>query len=89
MPQGYGHVFSTNPLDRGEKERRTPEDIAARTDDANSRFLLLKNSEVLISNNPTSSLAWLGINKIRELQININPIFLSSLSSANNSKILA
>jgi NAD+ diphosphatase len=82
MPQGYGHVFSTNPLDRGEKERRTPEDIAVRIGDASSRFLLLKNSEVLISNNPTSKLAWLGINKIRELQINITPIFLGILNDS-------
>ena len=84
MTQGYGHVFSSNPLDRGEKERRNPEKIADEIYNPTSKFLLLKNSEVLICDNPEKELHWLKIEEIKELNISINPIFLGFLNNINH-----
>ena len=82
MPQGYGHVFSNNPLDRGEKERRNVENITEEIYKSTSKFLLFKNSDILINNSPTPHLVWLSIEKIKELDIAINPIFLGILNNS-------
>lgn len=53
------HVFAGNPLDRGERERRDEDWISERTRDKSSRFLPLRDLNVLMSGDPQSPLAWI------------------------------
>ena len=82
MIQGYGHVFSNNPLDRGEKERRDPDNIASKIYSPTSKFLLFKNSDFLIKNTPSPQIVWLTIDEIKKLTTDIDPIFLGILNGS-------
>ena len=53
------HVYAGNPLDRGERERRDEEWIAARARDPKSKFLPMWELNVLIANDSKQSLGWL------------------------------
>ena len=46
--QGYGHVFSRNPIDRGEKERRDETIISKMAESSDSLFLPLRNLDLLV-----------------------------------------
>ena len=82
MPQGYGHVFSNNPLDRGEKERRNPENIASEIDNPTSKFLIFKNTDFLIKSTPNPQIVWLKIDEVKKLTSDIDPIFLGILDGS-------
>ncbi len=46
---GYGHVFAKNPLNRGEKERRDQSAINSMMTDPQSRFLPLRELNLLVN----------------------------------------
>ena len=70
------HVYGSNPLDRGERERRDEDWIASRAKDPESKFLPLSDLNVLISNGPNQALGWLGIDELSRLGIDTGVIFL-------------
>ena len=70
------HVYSGNPLDRGERERRNEEWIAAKSKDPKSKFLPMWELNVLISNGPQHGLGWLHFDDLSRLGINTAAIFL-------------
>ena len=59
------HTYSGNPLDRGERERRDEDWIAAMTTDPASLFLPMKDLSVLVSEGSQESLAWLSAEELR------------------------
>ena len=54
------HTFAGNPLDRAEYQRRDPEWLAARERDPSSRFLPLRNLDVLLEGKQPARLAWVS-----------------------------
>jgi NAD+ diphosphatase len=70
------HVYSGNPLDRGDRERRDEEWMAARSEDPSTRFLPMWELSVLISNGSQSGLGWLRLDDLRRLGIDTSTIFL-------------
>lgn len=70
------HVYSANPLDRGDRERRDEEWIADRAKDSNSKFLPMSDLNVLIANGSHHGLGWLGFDDLARLGINTGAIFL-------------
>ena len=73
------HVYACNPLDRGDRERRDEEWIAQKAKDPKSKFLPLRDLNVLISNGPNQGLGWLSIDKLGDLGIDTSAIFLGLL----------
>lgn len=63
------HIYSGNPLDRGDQERRDEQWIADMTNDRSSRFLPLKDLNVLVSQGQQDGLGWLGVDDMRQLGI--------------------
>ena len=59
------HAFSSNPFDRGERERRDEDWIAAMTTDTTSRFLPMHDLNVPVSEGPAESLLWLSADELR------------------------
>ena len=70
------HVYAGNPLDRGDRERRDDEWLAARARDPKSRFLPMWNLNVLISNGSQGGLGWLSFDDLNRLGVDAAPIFL-------------
>ena len=54
------HTFAGNPLDRAEYQRRDPAWLAARERDPISRFLPLRNLDVLLDGEDPARLAWVS-----------------------------
>ena len=73
------HVYAGNPLDRGERERRDDEWIAARARDPQSKFLPLWELNILIANGPQPGLGWLRFDDLSRLGITSTAIFLGLL----------
>jgi NAD+ diphosphatase len=73
--QGYGHVFSRNPLNRGETERRNESLITEMADNSSSLYLIIKDLNLLVDINH-SSLVWLKKEELDKLNIQSHPIFL-------------
>ncbi len=73
------HVYSSNPLDRGDRERRDEQWIADMAKDGTSRFLPVKDADVLLSQGPQDGLGWLGVDDIVQLRINTSVVFLGLL----------
>jgi NAD+ diphosphatase len=73
------HIYSGNPLDRGERERRDEQWIAGMARDGASRFLPMKDLNVLVSQGPQDGLGWLGVDDLRQLGIDGSAIFLGLL----------
>lgn len=65
----FAHIYSGNPLDRGDQERRDEQWIADMTNDRSSRFLPLKDLNVLVSQGLQNGLGWLGVDDMRRLGI--------------------
>ena len=70
------HVYSSNPLDRGDRERRDDEWLARMATDPKSKFLPLQDLKVLISNGPDQGLGWLRVADLDRLEIDTRLIFL-------------
>ena len=77
--QGYGHVFSRNPLDRGEKERRDESKIQQMAIHPDSRFLPLRNLDLLVETANTPHLKWLEQNQFDKYSPDGGAIFLGIL----------
>ncbi len=78
----FQHIYSSNPLDRGYRERRDERWIADAAKDLTSRFLPVKDMNVLISQEPQDSLGWLGQDDMLRLGGDTRPIFLGLLERA-------
>ncbi len=82
MIQGYGHVFSRNPIDRGEKERRDETIISKMAESSDSLFLPLRNLDLLVDTSELDehpSLKWIKLEQLQERNITNTPIFLGIL----------
>ena len=73
------HVFAGNPLNRGESERRDEEWISNRARDSKSKFLPMKDLNVLITANAQPELGWLNFDELTRIGAESNPIFLGLL----------
>lgn len=73
------HPFAGNPLDRGERERRDAAWIDGAARAVDSRFLLLRNLDVLLNDRPQPALGWLETERIRSLAPDVEPMFLGLL----------
>jgi NAD+ diphosphatase len=76
------HVFAGNPLDRGERERRDEAWIIDRTRDKSSKFLPMKDLNVLVSGESEASLAWVDVDEISGSDIDDRYILLGLLDGA-------
>jgi len=74
----FTHVYSGNPVDRGEKERRDDQWIADKAKDATSKFLPLRDLNVLVTDGE-DGLGWIGAADLERLAINSSPVFLGLL----------
>jgi NAD+ diphosphatase len=70
------HVFSANPLDRGERVRRDDTWLAARVRDPASRFLPFHNLNVLLTGDTPAAPVWLSPDRIASPRITVKPCFL-------------
>jgi len=87
MRQGqseFSHVYAGNPLDRGERERRDDEWLAARARDPKSRFLPMLDLKVLITGGSQAELGWLGIDDLTRLGVDSAPVFLGTTGDASH-----
>ena len=78
----YPHIFSGNPLDRGETQRRDEEWITKTAQDPNSRFLPMWGPKVLITEHPDPSghgLGWLTMQDLKQAGINSTVMLLGML----------
>ena len=74
----FTHVYSGNPVDRGEKERRDDQWIADKAKDATSKFLPLRDLNVLVTDGE-DRLGWIDGADLNRLDINSSPVFLGLL----------
>jgi len=78
----YPHIFSGNPLDRGETQRRDEEWISKTAQDPNSRFLPMWGPKVLIAEHSEHSvhdLGWLTMQDLKQAGINSTVMLLGML----------
>ena len=78
----YPHIFSGNPLDRGETQRRDEEWITKTAQDPNSRFLPMWGPKVLITEHSDLSghgLGWLTMQDLKQAGINSTVMLLGML----------
>ena len=73
------HIYSGNPLDRGDRERRDEMWISERARDPRSKFLPMWDLNVLISEGPQHSLGWLNLDDLGLLGGYTDAIFLGLL----------
>ena len=81
---GMAHVYSSNPLDRGDRERRDEQWLEDRANDPTSRFLPLRDLNVLVAEGPPSSngegsLGWLAPDELSRVRVSTTPLFLGLL----------
>ena len=78
------HIFAGNPLDRGEVERRDEEWISTRAHDLTSKFLPMWNLNVLLFEEAEARLGWLGMDDLKRMGVDSEPIFLGLLDGIAN-----
>jgi len=71
-------VFSSNPLDRGERERRDEEWIRNKAQDPASKFLPMWGPRVLLSVNSPPVLGWLSLDELGQAGCDSEPVFLGT-----------
>ena len=76
----FTHVYSGNPVDRGEKERRDDQWIAGKAKDSASKFLPLRDLNILV-NDVEGGLGWVGVADLERLGVNASPVFLGLLGN--------
>ena len=69
-------VFSGNPLDRGERQRRDETWIYKTAKEAGSKYLPIWHLKVLVSADRESKLVWLSFEDLRQFGIEVSPTFL-------------
>ena len=74
------HIYSGNPLGRGDRERRDEEWITSMASDPTSKFLPIKDLNVLVSQGSKGGLGWLHVDEIRKLGIDNSALFLGLLN---------
>ncbi len=72
------HIYSRNPLDRGNQERRDEKWIASMINDRSSKFLPFKDLNVSVSQGLQAGLGWIGVDDLRRLG-NVDRVFLLGL----------
>ena len=75
-------IFSSNPLDRGERERRDEAWIDLASRDQGSKFLPLWNLKVPLSTGADTALVWLSFEDLGKLEIEAAPILLGLMEGA-------
>ena len=75
----FAHVYSRNPVDRGEIVRRDDEWIADKAKDTTSKFLPLKDLNILVTEGTEESLGWVGPTDLERLGVASKPILLGLL----------
>ena len=75
----FTHVYSGNPVDRGETVRRDDEWLADKAKDSTSKFLPLRDLNVLVTDNGQDGLGWMGVSDLDRLGVNASPVFLGLL----------
>ena len=81
---GMAHVYSSNPLDRGDHERRDDQWLADILANPSSKFLPLRDSNVPVLDLPASDggqggLGWLTTEEVGQLGVDATPLFLGLL----------
>ena len=76
----FTHVYSGNPVDRGETVRRDDEWLADKAKDPTSKFLPLRDLNVLVTDNGQDGLGWMGVADLERLGVNASPVFLGLLA---------
>ena len=76
----FTHVYSGNPVDRGEKERRDDQWIAGKAKDSASKFLPIWDLNILV-NDVEGGLGWVGVADLERLGVDISPVFLGLLGN--------
>ncbi|MDA0988855.1 MAG: NAD(+) diphosphatase [Chloroflexi bacterium] len=74
------HIYSGNPLDRGERERRDEKWITDMASSPTSKFLAMKDLTVPVSEGSQDGLGWLSVDEMRQFGINNSALFLGLLS---------
>ncbi|MFT5446633.1 MAG: NAD+ diphosphatase [Gammaproteobacteria bacterium] len=70
------HVFSSDPLDRADRERRDEQWIEERLRDSTSRFLPFADMQVLVSSHSDAQLAWQDCNCLSDIRDGAEPVLL-------------
>ena len=76
---GMAHTYSSNPLDRGDRERRDEQWLIDMAGNPSSKFLALKDMNVPVQENGQGELLWLGPGEVAGLGVDATPIFLGLL----------
>ena len=69
-------VFAGNPLDRSDNERRDPEWLVACLADDRARYLPFRDLEVLVRPGSPPELAWLGPERLDDLDVREQAVLL-------------
>ena len=75
----HAHVFSGDPLDRADRERRDEQWIEARLADPKSRFLAFADMRVLVRHESSAELAWQDCACLAHLRDGATPVLLGNL----------
>jgi len=75
----FSHVYSRNPVDRGETVRRDDEWLADKAKESTSKFLPLRDLNILVTDNGQDGLGWLSVADLERLGVESMPMFLGSL----------
>ena len=81
---GMSHVYSGNPLDRGDHERRDEQWIADMAAQPASRFLPLRELAVLLTDGEQGGLGWLSLEELARLEGVASPMFLGLLDGVGH-----
>ena len=73
---GYGHVFARNPLDRGEVERRSEENLVNMANHESSLFLAIRDLDIPVDYSSKTSLHWMKKNDVTIGEEIENPVLL-------------
>ena len=76
------HVFSGNPLDRGDVQRRDEDWLRQAARDPRSRFLPLWQLDLLLRNGSRAELGWVEPADIQRLGLDGPPVFLGLMDGA-------